>query len=209
MTVAPAFRASSAMRRELASMLESSMTPLTASCRAPPSLVKSFWYSIRTTAVFAGSTSMVASRGWSGRSIYSADTGPGGRRTDLRVTWPVRVDLRGRSRSRVGVGHGLLHEADFHRRKPASGLRRCDGYVVTVTVTVGPGTVIVTGGPNTVVVGPVTLRMTVVTVVTVLLIVVVFVCVWVSVVEIVTGTLTVRFTSTATVFPLSTVLAGS
>ena len=50
-------------------------------------------------------------------------------------------------------------------------------YVVTVTVTVGPGTVIVTGGPNTVVVGPGTLWMTVVTVVTVLLMVVVFVCV--------------------------------
>jgi hypothetical protein len=40
-------------------------------------------------------------------------------------------------------------------------------YDVTVTVTVGPGTVTVTGWPNTVVVGPVTVCTVVRTVVTV------------------------------------------
>src|SRR5689334_23005362 len=35
-----------------------SITSWTAPCSAPPSEVKSFWYSIRTTAVFFGSTGM-------------------------------------------------------------------------------------------------------------------------------------------------------
>jgi hypothetical protein len=38
-----------------------SITSWTAPCRAPPSEVKSFWYSIRTTAVCFGSTGMAAS----------------------------------------------------------------------------------------------------------------------------------------------------
>src|SRR6185312_4002936 len=145
MTVAPALRASSAMRRELASMLDSSMTPLTASCRAPPSLVKSFWYSIRTTAVFAGSTSMMASRG--------------------------------------GVGSNVAPRRPEYERPCLYDTDACQIYVVTVTVTVGPGIVMVIGGPWTVVVGPVTVLMTVATVVTVLLIVMVLVCVCVAVDE--------------------------
>src|SRR5690349_6397270 len=153
MTVAPAFRASSAMRRELASMLESSMTPLTASCRAPPSLVKSFWYSIRTTAVFAGSTSMVASRRWGGGSNV-APPGVGG--------WEEPVLLR---RDRGGQRFGSAGEDLADRVGDLVRLTLLVAHVFTVTVTVGPGTVIVTGGPNTVVVGPVTLWTTVVTVV--------------------------------------------
>jgi hypothetical protein len=53
--VAPASRASSTSRRVFSSMPVSSITFSTAPCSAPPSLVKSFWYSTSTTAVLAGS----------------------------------------------------------------------------------------------------------------------------------------------------------
>lgn len=43
-------------------MPEDSMTPLTASCSFPPSVVNSFWYSISTTAVLLGSTAWVQAR---------------------------------------------------------------------------------------------------------------------------------------------------
>src|SRR6185312_5838177 len=58
MMVAPASRASSTSRRLFSSMPVSSITPLTASWRVPPSVVKSFWYSIRIRAVLFGSTSI-------------------------------------------------------------------------------------------------------------------------------------------------------
>src|ERR1700712_1068917 len=61
MTVAPAARAASATFCVLPSMSVRSMTSATAPCRTPPSVVKSFWYSISTTAVVFGSMAMVGS----------------------------------------------------------------------------------------------------------------------------------------------------
>ena len=54
--VAPAARAASTSARVFSSMPVFSITPWTAPCSAPPSEVKSFWYSISTTAVCFGST---------------------------------------------------------------------------------------------------------------------------------------------------------
>jgi hypothetical protein len=54
----PRGRAASTSRREFSSIPVLSITPLTASWRTPPSEVKSFWYSIRTTAVRFGSNGM-------------------------------------------------------------------------------------------------------------------------------------------------------
>src|ERR1700752_4085914 len=56
--VAPANRAASTTSRVLLSILVWSITSDTAPCRTPPSDVKSFWYSISTTAVFFGSIDM-------------------------------------------------------------------------------------------------------------------------------------------------------
>ena len=53
--VAPAARAASTSARVFSSMPVCSITPLTAPWSAPPSEVKSFWYSISTTAVLLGS----------------------------------------------------------------------------------------------------------------------------------------------------------
>src|SRR5579864_1912432 len=55
MIVAPSSRAFSTVSTLFGSMCSCSITPLTASCNDPPSEVKSFWYSIRTTAVVLGS----------------------------------------------------------------------------------------------------------------------------------------------------------
>ena len=52
--VAPAARAASIRARVLSSMSVRSITSWTAPWSAPPSEVKSFWYSIRTTAVLGG-----------------------------------------------------------------------------------------------------------------------------------------------------------
>ena len=57
-TVAPAARAASTSRRVFSSMPVLSITPWTAPWSTPPSEVKSFWYSIRTTAVRFGSNGM-------------------------------------------------------------------------------------------------------------------------------------------------------
>lgn len=56
MIVTPAARAASTNATVLASMPVFSITGATASCSTPPSEVNSFWYSISTTAVFAGSS---------------------------------------------------------------------------------------------------------------------------------------------------------
>ena len=58
MIVAPAARASSATCFAFSSMLVDSITSSTAPWRAPPSDVKSFWNSIKTTAVCSGSVGM-------------------------------------------------------------------------------------------------------------------------------------------------------
>src|ERR1019366_10187956 len=55
MIVAPADLAASTTRSVFASMPVFSITASTAPCSTPPSDVKSFWYSMRTTAVLAGS----------------------------------------------------------------------------------------------------------------------------------------------------------
>ena len=55
MIVAPAALAASTTSLVLASMFVLSITSDTAPCSAPPSEVNSFWYSISTTAVVAGS----------------------------------------------------------------------------------------------------------------------------------------------------------
>ena len=52
--VAPSARAFFTMSTVLASMFVFSITGLTALCSVPPSEVKSFWYSINTTAVSCG-----------------------------------------------------------------------------------------------------------------------------------------------------------
>src|ERR1700724_2016600 len=54
-TVTPAARAFAAVCAVLASIPVLSMTSLTPLCKAPPSVVKSFWYSIRRSAVVLGS----------------------------------------------------------------------------------------------------------------------------------------------------------
>src|SRR6476620_5675935 len=122
MTVAPAARAASTTRAVLASMSVFSMTGRTASCRPPPSDVKSFWYSMSTTAVVFGSNFKASS--WSAvdrrrhcrrsRSEYP----PPLARTRvhpriLRRSGPgaalPRVELQG-SLVRRGEGqHGFLH----------------------------------------------------------------------------------------------------
>ncbi|SKX68035.1 Uncharacterised protein [Mycobacteroides abscessus subsp. abscessus] len=61
MIVTPAARALSTRVTVLASMSVESMTSATASCRTPPSLVNSFWYSMSTNAVVAGSRVSVSS----------------------------------------------------------------------------------------------------------------------------------------------------
>src|SRR6478609_8383631 len=58
MTVTPAARAAATTSWVLASISVRSITSETAPWSAPPSDVKSFWYSIRTTAVVLGSTAM-------------------------------------------------------------------------------------------------------------------------------------------------------
>ena len=63
MIVAPASRAGATARPVFASIPVDSITSDTAPCSAPPSEVKSFWYSIRTTAVSRGSSSMLTSQG--------------------------------------------------------------------------------------------------------------------------------------------------
>jgi hypothetical protein len=60
MIVAPAFRAAFTTTPVWASMSVPSITSETASCNAPPWVVKSFWYSISTTAVVLGSMAMTA-----------------------------------------------------------------------------------------------------------------------------------------------------
>src|SRR5215203_302790 len=55
--VQPAARAFFTVSRVFCSMLFFSITPFTASCSVPPFDVKSFWYSIRTSAVRLGSIS--------------------------------------------------------------------------------------------------------------------------------------------------------
>src|ERR1700738_3416599 len=60
MTVAPAWRAASVTRLVLSSMPVLFITPSTAPWSTPPSEVKSFWYSISTTAVVDGSMAMAA-----------------------------------------------------------------------------------------------------------------------------------------------------
>ena len=84
MTVTPAACAASMTSRALAIILVLSMTSETAPCSTPPSDVKSFWNSIRTTAVVAGSRGMtISSRGWScshanpGRPYLSCRRSPG------------------------------------------------------------------------------------------------------------------------------------
>src|SRR4051794_15897887 len=57
-TVAPAALAVAATRRVLAIMSVLSITADTAPCSTPPSVVKSFWYSMSTTAVLLGSIDM-------------------------------------------------------------------------------------------------------------------------------------------------------
>src|SRR6476619_3006217 len=59
--VAPARRAASTTRCEFSSMSFCFITPSTAPWSVPPSVVKSFWYSTRTTAVVRGSTCMMHS----------------------------------------------------------------------------------------------------------------------------------------------------
>src|SRR6478752_1810384 len=58
MTVTPAARAAATTSWVLASISVRSITSETAPWSTPPSDVKSFWYSIRTTAVVLGSTAM-------------------------------------------------------------------------------------------------------------------------------------------------------
>src|SRR4051812_31296922 len=57
MIVTPAARAASTSATVLSNIPVFSMTGATAPCRTPPSVVNSFWYSISTTAVLAGSSS--------------------------------------------------------------------------------------------------------------------------------------------------------
>src|SRR5258708_36921718 len=64
MMVAASSRACSTASTVLGSMRSCSMTPFTASCNDPPSEVKSFWYSIRTTAVFLGSIRAPSQSAW-------------------------------------------------------------------------------------------------------------------------------------------------
>ena len=58
MTVAPAARAAVDHARCCPSCWSPPSRPSTAPCRAPPSMVKSFWYSMSTTAVVLGSSDM-------------------------------------------------------------------------------------------------------------------------------------------------------
>src|SRR4051794_7510910 len=60
MTVTPAARAASTTSLVLASIFVEFMTSATAPLSAPPSEVKSFWYSISTSAVVFGSMAMTA-----------------------------------------------------------------------------------------------------------------------------------------------------
>lgn len=53
-------RAAPARATVFASIPVFAITPATAPLSTPPSLVKSFWYSIRTSAVFAGSRRKVS-----------------------------------------------------------------------------------------------------------------------------------------------------
>ena len=57
--VAPASRALPTRSTVFFSMPVESITDDTAPCRLPPSVVKSFWYSMSTSAVWAGSTAGV------------------------------------------------------------------------------------------------------------------------------------------------------
>jgi len=61
MTVAPCARAASTTSLVWAIMSVDSMTSATAPCSAPPSDVKSFWNSTRTTAVLFGSMAVLLS----------------------------------------------------------------------------------------------------------------------------------------------------
>ena len=54
MTLIPSFLAFSARSLALSSIFVSAITPLTASCSLPPSVVNSFWNSMKRQAVFSG-----------------------------------------------------------------------------------------------------------------------------------------------------------
>mmetsp|Transcript_7936 Transcript_7936/g.27865 ORF Transcript_7936/g.27865 Transcript_7936/m.27865 type:complete len:258 (+) Transcript_7936:1115-1888(+) len=83
-TWAPAARAAAATEALFSSMPVSAMTPLTASWSLPPSAANSFWYSMKTTAVFLGSTAAppLASEGLKVRPDEAAEARgeAGGRR---------------------------------------------------------------------------------------------------------------------------------
>src|SRR6476620_3486261 len=75
MIVTPACRAASTTCCEFASMFVLSITSSTAPWSTPPSEVKSFWYSMRTTAVLDGSMGMASS--WWGLHHNGAAASPG------------------------------------------------------------------------------------------------------------------------------------
>jgi hypothetical protein len=80
MIVAPADRAASTTRSVLASMSVLSITVSTAPWSTPPSEVKSFWYSMSTTAVLAGSIGIGMSSSGLCLSLRPASLG-------MRVGW--------------------------------------------------------------------------------------------------------------------------
>src|SRR5215213_9271767 len=111
MIVAPAARAAVTSWTDLSSMPVESITSATASCRAPPAEVKSFWYSIRTTAVVLGSNERVSlivclTRAW---------------RVGERESWLPRA-IRPPARAGRNGRRDLAASLQPHRDEPGAGV---------------------------------------------------------------------------------------